>query len=177
MPSMPSKPRLGAAPPPPLPPPPPPAVKKAPTPPPAPTPPKLTATGLAGAFMVELVMWNGAPYKDYWAYWVRSHVNSAVGVLIHAAGDVMNGFRFEIKRHHDFRITGNPPDKRIPLQWVDKSHFNEEAMFNGGLYKLDYTPVCGFEASLETKCGGGERKQIGIAENICDCILVSTQNS
>ncbi|KAH6646809.1 hypothetical protein BKA67DRAFT_663193 [Truncatella angustata] len=59
----------------------------------------------------------------------------------------MNGFRFEIKRHHDFRITGNPPDKRIPLQWVDKSHFNEEAMFNGGLYKLDYSPVYGFEAS------------------------------
>ncbi|KAH6646802.1 hypothetical protein BKA67DRAFT_684197 [Truncatella angustata] len=64
-------------------------------------------------------MWSGAPYKDHWAYWVRSHVNSAEGVLIHAAGDVMNGFRSEFKRHHDFRITGNPPDEEIPLQLVE----------------------------------------------------------
>lgn len=57
-----------------------------------------------------------------------------------------NGFRFAIKRSHDFRATGTIPTKRIPLQWVGKEFFDERAMFNSGKYKVDQKPVCYFEA-------------------------------
>ncbi|KAJ5343376.1 uncharacterized protein N7506_003200 [Penicillium brevicompactum] len=113
----------------------------------APLPPAVAASGPPGAFLVELLIYNGAPFKDHWSYWVRSHQDPDLGVLIHAAGDVRNGFRFEIKRSHDFRATGNLPTKRIPLQWVGKEFFIEKAMFNSGQYKVDQTPVCYFEAS------------------------------
>ncbi|KAG9229470.1 hypothetical protein BJ875DRAFT_474749 [Amylocarpus encephaloides] len=138
-----SAPKTGAPPPPP----PPPAVKKAPTPPPSPQPPVVASTGSAGAFMVELLIYNGSPFKDHWAYWVRSHANPDIGVLIHATGDVKNGFNFEVKRSHDFHATGNRPTMRIPLQWVDAKYFNEKAMLNDGKRKIDNAPVCDFEAS------------------------------
>lgn len=134
----------GAAPPPP---PPPPAPKQTATRIQAPKAPAVAPAGPPGAFLVELLIYNGAPFKDHWAYWVRSHQDPDLGVLIHAAGDVKNGFRFEIKRGHDFRATGNLPTKRVPLQWVGKGFFNEQAMFNSGKYKVDHTPVCLFEAS------------------------------
>lgn len=132
----------------PPPPPPPPAAKKASSSLPSPKPPVVTRTGPVGAFLVELLIYNGSPFKDHWAYWVRSHNDSDVGVLIHATGDVRNGFTFEIKRSHDFQATGNRPNTRIPLQWVDEMHFNEKRMFNGGNRKVDTSPVCGFEASV-----------------------------
>ncbi|KKY27252.1 hypothetical protein UCRPC4_g01153 [Phaeomoniella chlamydospora] len=130
------------------PPPPPsiPAVNWAPSRPPH-EPPIVSTVGPAGAFMVELLVFNGAPFKDHWAYWVRSQTSPDVGVWIHAIGDVMNGFKFEVKRSHDFRGTADVPTKRIPLQWVDAKWFDEVAMLNNGRYKLDSTPVCGFEAS------------------------------
>lgn len=130
------------------PPPPPPPAAKAPALPPATKPPSVAATGPAGAFMVELLIYNGAPFKDHWAYWVRSHSDPNIGVLIHATGDVKNGFEFQVKRSHDFNTTGNRPTKRIPLQWVGKEYFDEKKMLNDGKYKLDNAPVCIFEASV-----------------------------
>ena len=106
----------------------------------------MAVAGPAGAFLVELLIYNGRPFKDYWAYFVRSHANPEIGVLINAAGDVRNGFQFEVKRSHDFNATGNFP-KRIPLQWVDAKYFDEKAMLNDGKRKVDHEPVCGFEAS------------------------------
>ncbi|CAG8139100.1 unnamed protein product [Penicillium salamii] len=129
------------------PPPPPPGPRQAAVRPQAPLPPAVAPSGPPGAFLVELLIYNGAPFKDHWSYWVRSHQDPDLGVLIHAAGDVRNGFRFEIKRGHDFQATGNLPTKRIPLQWVGKEFFIEKAMFNSGQYKVDQTPVCYFEAS------------------------------
>ncbi|KAK1640657.1 hypothetical protein BDP81DRAFT_420474 [Colletotrichum phormii] len=137
--------KTGGAPPPP---PPPPVVKKAPTPPPAPKPPTVASKGPPGAFFVELLVYNGSPFKDHWAYFVCSHRNRDIGVLIHATGDVRNGFKFEIKRSHDFDATGNYPTTRIPLQWVNAQHFDEKAMLNHGRHKIDTVPVCGFEASV-----------------------------
>ncbi|KAK2035759.1 hypothetical protein LZ31DRAFT_511917 [Colletotrichum somersetense] len=144
MPSFPSTSKTGGAPPPP---PPPPIVKKAPTPPPASKPPVVASKGPPGVFLVESVVYNGAPFKDHWAYFVRSHENPDIGVLIHATGDVKNSFKFEIKRSHDFDATGNYPTKRTPLQWVDAQHFDMKAMLNNGKHKIDTVPVCGFEAS------------------------------
>ncbi|KAI9832299.1 MAG: hypothetical protein M1819_004477 [Sarea resinae] len=132
-----------APPPPPLPPP----VKGASIPPPAAKPPFVAATGPAGAFLVELLIFDGAPFKDHWAYFVRSNGSPHVGVQIHAIGDVMNGFNFQVKRSHDFRDTNNRPTKRIQLQWVSQEYFDEKAMFNNGKPKLDTAPVCVFEAS------------------------------
>jgi hypothetical protein len=103
--------------------------------------------GPPGAFLVELLIYNGHPFKDHWAYWVRSHTNKDLGVKIHATGDVRNGFEFEIKRSSNFRTNEIPPTKRIPLQWVDDQYFDEKAMFNNGEYKIDNVPVCQFEAS------------------------------
>ncbi|OAA35527.1 hypothetical protein NOR_07912 [Metarhizium rileyi] len=113
-----------------------------------PKPPSVNFNGPAGAFLVELLIYNGAPFKDHWAYWVRSHHEPEIGVFIHATGDVRNGFQFEIKRSHDLRVTGNRPTKKIPLQWIDGKYFNESAMFNDGVHKIDTLPVCAFEASL-----------------------------
>ncbi|EJP61045.1 uncharacterized protein BBA_10004 [Beauveria bassiana ARSEF 2860] len=113
-----------------------------------PKPPSVSLKGPAGAFLVELLIYNGSPFKDHWAYWICSHHDLETGVLVHATGDVRNGFQFEIKRSHDFRATGNRPSKRIPLQWVDGEYFNEAAMFNHGIRKIDTLPVCAFEASL-----------------------------
>jgi uncharacterized protein DUF6540 len=123
----------------------PPVIKKAPTPP-APKPPAVALAGPAGAFLVELLIYNGQPFEDHWAYFVRSHANPDIGVLINATGDMKNGFQFEVKRSHDFNATSSFP-QRIPLQWVDAKYFNEKAMLNDGKREVDHKPVCGFETS------------------------------
>ncbi|KAK1515400.1 hypothetical protein CPAR01_16738 [Colletotrichum paranaense] len=120
---------------------------KDPCPPPV---PKLIvgSEGPQGAYLVELLVYNGYPFKDHWAYFVCSQSNSGVGVLIHAAGDVRSGFRFEIKRSYDLRASGRIPSNRIALQWVNSFYFDETTMFNNGTYKVDTLPVCDFEASM-----------------------------
>ncbi|KZZ87175.1 hypothetical protein AAL_08433 [Moelleriella libera RCEF 2490] len=74
------------------PPPPPPSGNRRPAEVAAPVPPSVSLNGPAGAFLVELLIYNGFPFKDHWAYFVRSHYNTEFGVLIHATGDVRNGF-------------------------------------------------------------------------------------
>ena len=119
--------------------PPPPGLRQTAARPQAPRPPAVAPSGPPGAFLVELLIYNGAPFKDQWSYWVRSHQDPDLGVLIHASGDVRSGFHFEIKRSHDFRATGNLLTKRIPMQWVGKEFFIEMTMFNFGKYKVDQT--------------------------------------
>jgi len=97
--------------------------------------------------MVELLIFNGSPFKDHWGYWVRSHANPDIGVELHATGDVRNGFEFEIKRSYDLKKTCNQPTTRIPLQWVDAKYFDERAMLNDGVQKFYNVPVCDFERS------------------------------
>ncbi|KAF9892152.1 hypothetical protein FE257_002558 [Aspergillus nanangensis] len=110
-------------------------------------PPTVTQTGPLGALMVELLIYNGHPFKDHWAYWVCSRTSSHHGVKIHATGDVRNGFKFEVKRSLDLRTREETPTKRVPLQWVDGQYFDEKSMFNGGQYTIDDVPVCRFESS------------------------------
>lgn len=64
-----------------------------------------------------------------------------------AAGDVRSGFEFQIRRNPDLADSSNQPWKRVPLQWMDEKHFDKARMFNGGEFKVDTVPVCGFEAS------------------------------
>ncbi|KAK0376585.1 hypothetical protein CLIM01_06064 [Colletotrichum limetticola] len=128
------------------PPPPRPPVEKARTPPPAPPPPTVPATGSPGAFLVELLIYNGSPFKDHWAYFVRSRADDDIGVKIHATGDVRNGSKFEVKRSHDLTNTSDIPTKRVPLQWVDAQHLDEDAMLNWGVEEIDSRPVRAFEA-------------------------------
>ncbi|KAK2005650.1 hypothetical protein LZ32DRAFT_596812 [Colletotrichum eremochloae] len=137
--------KTGGAPPPP--PPPPPVVQKAHPPPPPPERPVVPSEGPSGAFLVELLVFNGSPFKDHWAYFVRSHHDRNIGVSVHATGSVADGFQFEIKRSHDLQETGNTPTERIPLQWVNAEYFDEKAMLNHGKQKIDTKPVCGFEIS------------------------------
>ncbi|KAL0765669.1 hypothetical protein CaCOL14_011893 [Colletotrichum acutatum] len=129
------------------PPPPRPLVEKASTPPPAPPPPIVPPTGSPEAFLVESLIYNGSPFKDHWAYFVRSRADDDIGVKIHATGDVRNGFKVEVKRSHDLTNTSDIPTKRVPLQWVDVQHFDENAMLNRGVEEIDERPVCGFEAT------------------------------
>ncbi|KAB8228937.1 uncharacterized protein BDW43DRAFT_289834 [Aspergillus alliaceus] len=126
----------------PPPPPPPPSTGKE-----EPKPPNVASEGPAGAYLVELLIFNGWPFKDHWGYWVRSHSDPNIGVELHATGDVRNGFEFQIKRNHDIHETSECPSTKIPLQWVDGKHFDEQAMLNNGTFKLDNVPVCTFEAS------------------------------
>lgn len=115
----------------------------------APRPPRVTTeSSKKGDFQIELLINNGYPYKDHWAYWVPSHANPQIGVKIHVTGDVRNGFQFEIKRSHDFRSSDDAPTKRVPLQWVNAEYFDEKAMFNNGQSMIDNRPVCRFEASV-----------------------------
>ncbi|KAJ3567944.1 hypothetical protein NPX13_g6593 [Xylaria arbuscula] len=114
---------------------------------PAPKPPNVTPTGPPGAFLVELLIFNGFPFKDHWAYWMSSRGNPNVGTKVHATGDVRNGFKLEAQRSLDFDLESYRPTTRIPLQWVDGEYFDEKAMFNNGILKFDDRPVCAFEAS------------------------------
>ncbi|KND93224.1 hypothetical protein TOPH_02477 [Tolypocladium ophioglossoides CBS 100239] len=70
---------------------------------------------------------------NHWAYWVPSNAKPIVGVLIHATGDVRNGFKLETKRKYD--LLG-----RCPV-------LDEKAMLNGGEGKYDDVPVGGLEVS------------------------------
>lgn len=81
-------------PPPPPPPPAAPAGNRAQTATTTPQPPAVTAIGPPGTFKIELLIFNGYSYKDHWAYWVGSHSNPDIGVLIHAVGDVEKGLQF-----------------------------------------------------------------------------------
>ena len=128
------------------PPPPPPAIKKFPVHN-APNPPAISPTRPEGAYLVELISYNGSPFKDHWAYWVSSSTNSDLGASTDAAGDVRTGFTFQVQRSLDLSDSSNMPSKRIPLQWVHGEHFDEGKMLNGGVYKVDNLPVCGFEES------------------------------
>ena len=104
----------------------------------SPRPPIVTTTAPPGSFMVELLIYNDTPrtFKDHWTYWVRSRTNADIGVQIHAAGDVQQGFELEIIRSHDLRAaadsTNKYPKKRVPLQWVDGRFFDEKRMLNEG---------------------------------------------
>lgn len=109
--------------------------------------PLVVPNGPVGAFMVELLIFNGSPFKDHWRYWVRCHTNPDIGVELHATGDVRNGFEFEIKRSYDLKKTCNQPTTSIPLQWVDAKYFDKKAMLNDGVQKFDNVPVCDFERS------------------------------
>lgn len=104
--------------------------------------------GPAGALLLELVVYNGAPFKDHWAYFVRSSSSASAGVILHATGDVRNGFEFQIKRSYDFASTATVPTARIPLQWIEGRFLNEKDMLNNGVAKFDNVPVCPFESSV-----------------------------
>lgn len=96
----------------PPPPPPPPLIGKT-----APKLPSVASEGPAGSYMVELLIFNGWPFKDHWAYWVRSHSDPDIGVQLHATGDVRNGFEFQIKRNYDFHDENSEcPSTGVPLQ-------------------------------------------------------------
>lgn len=87
------------------------------------------------------------PSKTIGRTGVSSHANPDVGVAMDAAGDVRSGFEFQIRRNPDLADSSNQPWKRVPLQWMDEKHFDKARMFNGGEFKVDTVPVCGFEAS------------------------------
>ncbi|KAI0387045.1 hypothetical protein F5Y04DRAFT_275502 [Hypomontagnella monticulosa] len=112
-----------------------------------PSAPNVATTGPPGTWLVELLIFNGSPFKDHWAYWVCKGSNSDVGLMVHATGDVRDGFKFEAKRSLDFDLTENRYSKRIPLQWIDSKYFDEAAIFNNGVYECDDKPVCEFEKS------------------------------
>ncbi|CAG8085585.1 unnamed protein product [Penicillium salamii] len=162
-------PKTGIVPPPP---PPPPAAMKFPTSM-APQPPLVASPGPSGTFQVELLIYNGSPFKDHWAYWVRSRTNPDIGVKIHATGNVGNGFELEIKRCIDLQTTDERPTKRVPLQWVDGKYFDQNAMLNNGESKIDNKTVCRFEASaFEVKA---PEKTLNVVGNAVRSDIISSQ--
>ncbi|KAF7947953.1 hypothetical protein EAE96_009023 [Botrytis aclada] len=111
---------------PPPPPPPPPIFSQFFTPANIPPAPSASPLGLPNNFLTELLTYNGHPYKDHWAYFIRSTSNPFIGVRLHATGDVRNGFRFEIQQEYNLYTTEDIPTKRIPLQWVDGGKILDE---------------------------------------------------
>jgi hypothetical protein len=85
---------------------------------------------------------------DHWAYWISKDSETDIGVVIHATGDVRNGFRLEIKRSHDLCAPGNKPTTKTPLQWIDRKYIDDGKMLNHGIPIKDYSPVSEIEKSL-----------------------------
>lgn len=112
-----------------------------------PHPPTVPRIGPPGALLVELLIYSGWPFKNHWAYFVRSHDDPNIGVLVNAVGSVMDGFKLEIERSHDLDSTSQPPIHKIPLQWVSQEFFDEQKMLNFGEYQVAQTPLCLFEES------------------------------
>ncbi|KXJ85965.1 hypothetical protein Micbo1qcDRAFT_140936, partial [Microdochium bolleyi] len=137
-------------------PPPPPApsllthLSAKPTPVSQPEPPTL-GEAPPGAYLLELLIYNGYPFKDHWAYCVRTQEDSATVIKIHATGNVREGFQFEIKRCCDLCSNEERPTTRIPLQWVKAELIGDkDILFNHGVYKVVNAPVCEFEARLHS---------------------------
>ncbi|KAK3369363.1 hypothetical protein B0T24DRAFT_632451 [Lasiosphaeria ovina] len=124
------KPRnMSSVPPPPPPPPAPVAVKPA-APARAPTPPVVADTSpITGGYLVELYIYGGAPHKDHWAFFIRSHDNSVKGNMIHVEGDKRKGFTLEFRHGHNSDISGRAPSQVIPLQWIDKKYVKDPLYF------------------------------------------------
>lgn len=97
------------------------------------------------AFLVELLTFNGSPFRDHWAYWVPSPNDPDVGIFMHASGDVARGFQFEIVRNLSLG-DGQLPTKRIRLQWVNGKHFAGSMRIREH-NKSDHVPACSFEHS------------------------------
>ncbi|CEL10253.1 hypothetical protein ASPCAL13375 [Aspergillus calidoustus] len=116
--------------------------------PPPPSPPDILTPGPDGAYLVHLLIYNGAPFHDHWAYWIQSRQNTGSGVLVHAAGNVRVGFEFEIKRSYGWDEGESPPTKRVPLQWVSGEYISEKAMLTSGNEQADRIPACPFEEVL-----------------------------
>ncbi|TGO58070.1 hypothetical protein BOTNAR_0188g00030 [Botryotinia narcissicola] len=76
-----------ALPPPPPPLPPPPSFSKPFTPAKLPSTPSPPTFGSPNTFLIELLIYNGHPYKDHWAYFIRSPSHTSIGVRLHATGD------------------------------------------------------------------------------------------
>ncbi|EKJ70227.1 hypothetical protein FPSE_09601 [Fusarium pseudograminearum CS3096] len=131
----------------------PPPLPPAPSPGDAPPPPQLIPRPVVsddrppGALLLHLAIHSGGSFKNHWGYFIKSEHNPTVGTIVHAVGDVKNGFEFEVKRNHDFETTSPAPLHIIPLQWIDGKYFNE-AMLNNGVQELDDKPVCDFERSV-----------------------------
>ncbi|KAL2166299.1 hypothetical protein VTG60DRAFT_2958 [Thermothelomyces hinnuleus] len=137
----------GGAPPPPPPPPPAPAPGSARNTSTTVTPPTVPAAGPTGSLLLSLAIFNGHPFKDHWGFFIHRSATSQQGIFLHAAGDVKNGFTFEIKRNLDFTRTSQKP-MLISLQWVDGRYFNT-AMWNNREYDVETPgrPKCPFEVS------------------------------
>lgn len=101
-----------------------------------------------GVFLVHLITFNGFPFMDHWAYWIAKDSTTDIGVVIHATGDVRNGFQLEVKRSHDLSAPGNKPTTKTPLQWIDQKYVDEGAMLNNGIPIMDYSPVSEIESRL-----------------------------
>jgi hypothetical protein len=110
-----------------------------------PPPPDVSAPGPDGAFLVHLLIYNGAPFHDHWAYWIQSRQNSDIGIIVHAAGNVRVGFEFQIKRSYGWDDGETPPTKRIPLQWVSGEYISDKAMQTSEDEGVDRIPACPFE--------------------------------
>ncbi|OAA58291.1 hypothetical protein ISF_06830 [Cordyceps fumosorosea ARSEF 2679] len=123
----------------------PPVVDNRPAPP---SPPSVAASGPPEALLLELLVANGHPFKDHWSYFLRSREHPDVGVVVHATGDVANGFRLEAKRCFNLGEPENQPTKRIPLQWLEGRFFDEQGMMSGGVSKFDEAPVGAWEESV-----------------------------
>ncbi|KAJ0418627.1 hypothetical protein BJY00DRAFT_314778 [Aspergillus carlsbadensis] len=112
---------------------------------PPPPPSDIPIPGPEGAYLVHLLIYNGAPFHDHWAYWIQSRENTDIGILVHAAGNVRVGFEFEIKRSYGWDDGETPPTKRVPLQWVSGEFVSDKAMVTSGDDEVDRLPACPFE--------------------------------
>ncbi|KAL5340442.1 hypothetical protein BJX70DRAFT_108321 [Aspergillus crustosus] len=137
-------------------------------------------------FLVELLVYNGAPFKDHWAYFIHLSRDTHSGVLIEAAGDPLNGFRLGIHRGHDISETSgnNLPTQRVPLQSVGRGVIDEKALSRSGDFEADQRPTCAFEESVcKVKAPGRSLRSHGdttgtapgrISQNNCQSWIIES---
>lgn len=112
--------------------------------------PAVPPAGPPSSVLVHLLIYNGYPFKDHWAYFAQSRQHKHIGVKIHATGNVRTGFIFEVKRNHNLEATEDIPTKVVPLQWADGALFDEAAISGDDEKEevIENTPVGEFEEAL-----------------------------
>ncbi|KAK4691335.1 hypothetical protein P7C71_g5640, partial [Lecanoromycetidae sp. Uapishka_2] len=70
---------------------------------------------------IFLIVYNSPLFPAHWAIFIPTTANHDLGKVIHATGDVLNGFALEFKRGYDLSATSRKKTL-IPLCTVDSKY-------------------------------------------------------
>ncbi|KAI9706816.1 MAG: hypothetical protein M1820_004787 [Bogoriella megaspora] len=127
--------------------------------------------------ILNLIVYSSPLFNSHWAFWITSETNPRSGRVIHATGDLLNGFKFEIKRNYKLddesrayqivplgEISGNVPEPEIPSEIGTEETVIEISPRDRLERLMKEVPVPG--PSLRGSHGDGRR---GVKIEVKDC--------